>query len=79
MQQFSDYLKRHYPHYRQSTMRKLYGTIRDLKHRPRTGRPGNEEGAREILFPPMPRVAVYRVTVQTIEFLGVYHAAQHRR
>jgi hypothetical protein len=38
-------------------MRKLYGTIRELKEWPGRGRPGREEGTREILFPPTPYVA----------------------
>jgi toxin ParE1/3/4 len=61
MQRISDYLKEHYPHYRRPTMRKLYETIRSLKHSPYLGRPGRVEGTREILFPPMPYIAVYRV------------------
>jgi len=78
LQQISDYLKKRYPHYRQPTMRKLYETIRSLKQGPRSGRPGSEEGTREILFPPLPYVAVYRVREQTIEVLRVYHGAQER-
>ena len=31
VQNISDYLKEHHPHYRQSTMRKLYDTIRALR------------------------------------------------
>jgi plasmid stabilization system protein ParE len=31
LQRISDYLKEHYPQYRDPTMRKLYGTIRSLK------------------------------------------------
>ena len=57
----SDYLREKHPHYRDPTMRKLYGTIRTLKEWPGRGRPGREEGTREILFPPTPYVAVYRV------------------
>jgi len=59
-------------------MRKLYGTIRKLKESPRRGRPGREEGTREVLFPPTPYVAVYRVREQTIEVIRIYHAAQNR-
>jgi plasmid stabilization system protein ParE len=33
---------------------------------------------REILFPPTPYVAVYRVREQTIEVMRIYHAAQDR-
>ena len=78
LRNISDYLKERYPHYRQPTMRKLYETIRSLKQWPRRGRPGSEEGTREILLPPLPYVAVYRVTEQAIEVLRVYHGAQDR-
>jgi toxin ParE1/3/4 len=80
LQGINDYLQQHHPHYRQPTMRKLYETIRSLRHAPYRGRPGAEEGTREILFPPLPYVAVYRVTErqQTLEVLRVYHGAQDR-
>jgi plasmid stabilization system protein ParE len=71
-----DYLKDHHPHYRQATMRKLYKTIRGLKDAPYRGRPGREAGTREILFPPMPYIAVYRVREQSIEILRIWHTAQ---
>ena len=35
LQSISDYLKEHHPSYRDPTMRKLYGTIRELKEWPR--------------------------------------------
>lgn len=78
LQQISDYLKHHNPDYRQATLRKLYDTIRGLKHWPERGRPGTEEGTHEILFPPLPYVAVYRITGHSIEILRVYHTAQDR-
>jgi len=65
LQNISDYLKEHHPRYRQPTMRKLYETIRSLKQSPHRGRPGSEEDTREILFAPLPYVAVYRVKEQT--------------
>ncbi len=76
MQRISDYLKEHHPRYRDPTRRRLYGTIRDLKRWPGRGRPGREESTREILFPPTPYVAVYRVMEKTIEVMRVYHTAQ---
>jgi addiction module RelE/StbE family toxin len=78
LQHINDYLKQRHPHYRQPTMRKVYEAIRALKDSPYRGRPGREEGTREILFPPMPYVAVYRVRQQSIEVLRIYHAAQDR-
>ena len=78
LQSISDYLKDNHPRYRGPTMRKLYGTIRELKQWPGRGRPGREEGTREIFFAPMPYVAVYRVREQNIEVMRIYHAAQDR-
>jgi toxin ParE1/3/4 len=78
LQGVSDYLKERHPRYREPTMRRLFGDIRGLKQWPERGRPGREEGTREILFPPTPYVAVYRVRGQTIEVMRIYHAAQDR-
>ena len=60
-------------------MRRLYETIRELKQWPGRGRPGREEGTREILFPPTPYLVVYREKGQTVEVMRIYHAAQDRR
>ena len=78
LRNISDYLKERHPQYRQPTMGKLYETIRSLKQSPHRGRPGSEEGTREILFPPLPYVAVYRVKEQTIQVVRIYHGAQKR-
>lgn len=78
LQRINDYLKEHHPHYRQPTMRRLYEKIRALKDAPYSGKPGRVEGTREILFPPMPYVAVYRVQDQTIEIWRIWHTAQNR-
>jgi plasmid stabilization system protein ParE len=66
------------PHCRQATMRKLSEIVRSLKHSPHRGRPGSEEDTREILFAPLPYVAIYRVKEQAIEVLRIYHGAQDR-
>lgn len=66
------------PHYRQATMRKLYETVRSLRHAPPRRRPGSDEDTRETLFAPLPYVAIYRVKEQTIEVLRIYHGAQDR-
>ena len=78
MQSISDYLKKHQPQYRQPTLQKIYKRIRALKAAPYVGRPGIIEGTRELLFPPMPYVAVYRVKGQAIEIWRIYHSAQNR-
>jgi toxin ParE1/3/4 len=76
--QISNYLKERHPHYRQPTLRKLYASIRSLIESPLRGRPGREDGTRELLFPPTPYIAVYRVKEQSIEVLRIYHTAQDR-
>ena len=73
-----DYLKTKHPKYRQPTMRKLYRDISSLKQWPHRGRPGRESGTRELLFPPLPYVAVYRIEERSIEVLRIYHTAQDR-
>ncbi len=77
LQHISTYLKDRHPRYQQPTMRKLYETIQSLKEWPRRGRLGCEDGTRELLFPPLSYIAVYRVREQDIEVL-IYHAAQGR-
>jgi toxin ParE1/3/4 len=78
LEHINDYLKERHPHYRQRTMRKLYEAVQSLKKFPHLGRMGREDGTRELLFPPMPYIAVYRVKEQSIEVLRIYHAAQDR-
>ena len=62
MQSIGDYLKEHHPQYRQPAMRKLYEGIRALKDAAYRGRLGLVEGTRELLFTPMPYVAVLQHT-----------------
>ena len=78
LEQIGDYLKDRHPQHRQPTVRKLYEAIRSLKEWPHGGRLGREDGTRELLFPPLPYIAVYRVKEQSIEVLRIYHAAQDR-
>src|ERR1700722_7401633 len=52
LQNTSDYLKEHHPRYRDPTMRKLYGMIRELKRWPGRGRPGREAETRGDFVPP---------------------------
>jgi toxin ParE1/3/4 len=74
----SNYLEERHPGYQRPTIRKLYEGIRSLKESPHRGRPGREDGTRELLFPPLPYVAVYRVNQQSIELLRICHTSQDR-
>jgi addiction module RelE/StbE family toxin len=77
LEEISNFLKDRHPNYWRPTITKLYEGIRALKDWPNRGRPGREEGTRELLFPPMPYVAVYRIREQTLEVLRVYHTARN--
>jgi toxin ParE1/3/4 len=47
-----------------------------LKNFPSLGREGRIEGTRELIFPGLPYIAVYRIKDQVVEVPRVYHAAQ---
>jgi len=79
LQNISDYLREHHPQYRQPTIHKLYQKIGDLRDAPYIGRPGRIEGTRELLFLPLPYIAVYRITRRSIEVWRVYHTSQDQR
>jgi plasmid stabilization system protein ParE len=78
LEHISNYLKDRHPRYRIPTMRKLYAAILSLKDWPHRGRVGREGGTRELLFQPLPDVAVYRVKEHSVEVLRIYHGAQDR-
>lgn len=56
--------------------RTLYRGIAALRTFPARGRPGRIEGTRELVFPPLPYVVVYRVGPQAAEIVEVLHGGQ---
>jgi toxin ParE1/3/4 len=77
LEESNEYLKNKHPNYWQSTVRRLYQEILGLKDLPNRGRVGREEGTRELVFSPLPYIAVYRVRDQTVEVLRIYHGARN--
>jgi toxin ParE1/3/4 len=49
-----------------------------LRSTPFRGRPGREEGTRELVLSRLPYIVVYRVKDNDVEILHIYHDAQHR-
>ena len=78
LEQIKNFLKKRHPRFAQPTVVKLYESIRSLKTSPFRGRAGREEGTRELVFTPLPYLAVYRVKEESIEILHIYHGAQER-
>ena len=60
------------------TVRNIFQRIEQLVTFPHRGRIGREEGTRELVFSPLPCIAVYRVIDSTIEILQIWHGAQDR-
>lgn len=54
----------------------LYDGCSGLKDFPRRGRAGRIEGTRELVFPGLPYIVVYRIQDQFVEVLRIYHGAQ---
>jgi toxin ParE1/3/4 len=78
LEQLSAYLKENHPQYWQPKIRKIYAAVESLLEWPYRGRAGREGETRELLFPPLPYIAIYRLKEQTIEILRSYHGAQDR-
>jgi toxin ParE1/3/4 len=56
----------------------IYSGIDQLKHLPGLGRASSRRsGWRELVFAPLPYIAVYRVKEKVIEIARIYHGAQN--
>ena len=58
------------------TARTIYQGLATLRDFPNRGRIGRIDGTRELVFAPLPYIAVYRIKSDTVEVLRIYHAAQ---
>jgi toxin ParE1/3/4 len=56
--------------------RTIYDGCASLASFPRKGRPGRTRGTRELVFSPLPFIAVYRVEEEAVEIARVLHGAQ---
>ena len=50
LEQIADYLKKHHPGYAESTVRELNAAVQSRQAFPRLGRPGREDGTRELVL-----------------------------
>ncbi len=55
----------------------LYDGCGSLRDFPRRGRKGRIEGTRELVFPGLPYIVVYRIQNQIVEVMRIYHGAQN--
>jgi toxin ParE1/3/4 len=54
----------------------IYDGCGSLRKFPRRGRVGRIEGTRELLFPGLPYIVVYRIRLEIVEIARIYHGAQ---
>jgi toxin ParE1/3/4 len=78
LEQIKDYLTEHMPEYTESTVLRLYASVRSLKAMPNRGRNGREAGTRELVLTPLPYIVVYRINGDAVEILHLHHGSQDR-
>ena len=54
----------------------LYDGCGILRKFPRSGRKGRIDGTRELIFPGLPYIVVYRILDEVVEIVRIYHGAQ---
>ncbi|HXX24695.1 MAG TPA: type II toxin-antitoxin system RelE/ParE family toxin [Terriglobia bacterium] len=54
----------------------IYESVKSLARFPHRGRPGRRQGTRELVLPPLPFLAIYRIRGDVIEILRILHGAQ---
>jgi toxin ParE1/3/4 len=54
----------------------VYNGCDTLRNFPRRGRKGRIDRTRELVFPGLPYIVVYRIKPQIVEILRIYHGAQ---
>ncbi|MGA2375364.1 MAG: type II toxin-antitoxin system RelE/ParE family toxin [Candidatus Sulfotelmatobacter sp.] len=54
----------------------IYDGCDGLRRFPYRGRPGRIDGTRELVFPGLPYIVVFRVQNQVVEIARIYHGAQ---
>jgi toxin ParE1/3/4 len=54
----------------------LYDGCGSLSNFPYRGRKGRIDGSRELVFPGLPYIVVYRIEDEVVELLRIYHGAQ---
>ncbi len=57
-------------------IQRIYNGCAILRDFPNRGRRGHTEGRRELVFTPLPFIAVYRVKEHAVEISRIYHGAQ---
>ena len=71
-----EYIRKQNPSAADRVANKIYDGVVSLASFPRQGRPGRTKGTRELVFSPLPYIAVYRVKDEAVEIARVLHGSQ---
>lgn len=73
------YIRRDKPEAAREVAKAIYDGCATLVNSPNRGHKGTEPGTRELVFSPLPYIAVYRVKDSVIEIMRIWHGAQARK
>lgn len=73
-----DYIRLDKPGAARRIARTIYSAIETLRRSPHRGRQGRIAGTRELIFAPLPYIAVYRMHDDAIEVVRIWHSARNR-
>ena len=71
-----EYIRKQNPSAAERVANKIYDGVASLASFPRQGRVGRTKGTRELVFSPLPYVAVYRMEEEAVEVARVLHGSQ---
>jgi toxin ParE1/3/4 len=71
-----EYIRKQNPSAAERVARRIYDGVVSLASFPKQGRPGRTQGTRELVFSPLPYIAVYRVKDEAVEVARVLHGSQ---
>ena len=76
LQEVVDYLQDESAARAVTIRRRILATVGLIGQMPDAGRTGRIDGTREAVVPRSPYIVVYQVSTETVEVLGVWHAAR---
>jgi toxin ParE1/3/4 len=76
LQEVVDYLQDESAARAVTIRRRILATVGLIGQMPDSGRIGRIDGTREAVVPRSPYIVVYQVSTETVEVLGVWHAAR---
>ena len=72
----AEYIARDSPPAADRIVAKITQAIEGLRQHPSMGRPGRVPGTRELVIPDTPYIIPYRVRVDSLEILRIFHASR---